>query len=35
MYNLIKILYEQGFDIKQYLALGVITAEEYAEIVGV
>ena len=34
MYDLIKMLYEQGFDITQYMALGAITAEEYAEIVG-
>ena len=34
MYDLIKILYEQGLDIMQYLVLGAITAEEYAEIVG-
>ena len=34
MYDLIKMLYNQGFDIMQYLVLGAITAEEYAEIVG-
>lgn len=34
MYDLIKMLYEQGFDIMQYLVLGEITAEEYAKIVG-
>lgn len=34
MYDLIKLLYEQGIDITQYLVLGEITAEEYAEIVG-
>ena len=34
MYDLIKMLYEQGFDIMQYLILGEITVEEYAEIVG-
>ena len=34
MYDLIKLIYEQGFDIMQYLLLGEITAEEYTEIVG-
>lgn len=32
MYDLIKILYEQGFDIMQYLELGSITADQYKEI---
>ena len=34
MYDLIKLIYEQGIDITQYLVLGEITAEEYAEIIG-
>lgn len=34
MYDFVKMMYEAGCDITQYLTLGVITAEEYAEIIS-
>lgn len=34
MYDFVKMMYEAGCDVTQYLSLGVITAEEYAKIVG-
>lgn len=34
MYDFVKMMYEAGCDVTQYLSLGVITADEYAEIVG-
>lgn len=34
MYDFVKMMHDAGCDITIYLTLGVITAEEYAEIVG-
>ena len=34
MYDFVKMMYEAGCDITQYLSLGTITAEEYKEITG-
>lgn len=34
MYDFVKMMYDAGCDITQYLTLGVITTEEYAKIIS-
>lgn len=34
MYDFIKMMYDAGCDIKQYLNIGIITQSEYDQLIG-